>query len=134
MGTKVVLDTNVLVAALGWKGPPHKIFLHCIDGLLNLHTSPALISELEKVLSYNKFDFSNDEIKEFVSLVIETAHIVAPAITLSVVTVDPSDNRVLECARAASAGYIISGDKHLLNLHEFEEIKILTPDSFLKLL
>ena len=133
MGTKVVLDTNVLVAALGWKGPPHKIFLHCIDGLLNLHTSPALISELEKVLSYNKFDFSNDEIKEFVSLVIETAHIVAPAITLSVVTVDPSDNRVLECALAASADYIISGDKHLLSLHEFETIKIVAPDAFLKI-
>jgi putative PIN family toxin of toxin-antitoxin system len=122
----------VLVAAFGWKGPPHKIFLHCIDGLLNLHTSPALIFELEKVLSYNKFQFSKDEIKEFVSLVIETAHIVAPAIALSVLTADQADNRVLECALAASADYIISGDKHLLNLHEFEAIKIVTPVSFLK--
>ncbi|MCX5899890.1 MAG: putative toxin-antitoxin system toxin component, PIN family [Proteobacteria bacterium] len=134
MGAKIVLDTNVLVAAFGWKGPPHKIFLHCIDGLLNLHTSPALISELEKVLSYKKFQFSKDEIKEFVSLVIETAHIVAPAIALSVLTADQADNRVLECALASAADYIISGDKHLLNLHEFEAIKIVTPDSFLKLL
>jgi len=128
-----VLDTNVLVAAFGWKGPPHKILLRCIDGLLNLHISPALIFELEKVLSYKKFNFSKDEIKEFVALVIETAHIVAPTIMLSVLTTDESDNRVLECAQAASADYIISGDKHLLSLHEFEAIKILSPDSFLKL-
>lgn len=129
-----MLDTNVLVAALGWKGPPHKIFLHCIDGLHNLHTSPTLISELEKVLSYKKFKFSAHEIKEFVSLVIETAHIVEPAITLSALRTDESDNRVLECALAASVDYIISGDKHLLSLREFQAIKILTPDSFLKLL
>lgn len=54
--------------------------------------------------------------------------------TLNIVSVDTADNRVFECALAAAADVIISGDKHLLNLHEFEAVTILTPDAFLKLL
>ena len=48
------------------------------------------------------------------------------------VTADPTDDRVLECAVAAQADSIVSGDKHLLNLERFDKIPILTPADFFK--
>lgn len=47
------------------------------------------------------------------------------------VAADPADDRVLECAVAAQADYIVSGDKHLLNLRNFGKIPILAPADFL---
>jgi len=131
---KIVLDTNVLVAAFGWKGPPHEIFLKCIDGSLQLFISPALMLELNKVLGYGKFKFNEHELKEFLSLVIETANIVDPQTTLNIIKADPPDNRVLECALAAGASCIVTGDKHLLSLIKIEKIKILSPGAFIKVM
>lgn len=51
---------------------------------------------------------------------------VHPRQTVDLIQQDPSDNRVLECAQAANADYIISGDEHLLKLRSFEGIPILT--------
>src|SRR6266849_2180663 len=53
------------------------------------------------------------------------------AIVLDVVTDDPDDNRVLECAVAGRADYIVSGDRHLLNLKAHASIPILTARQFL---
>ena len=54
----VVLDTNVLVSALGWKGPEHRIYLACREGDLLMATSHALLVELGRVLLYPKFGFA----------------------------------------------------------------------------
>jgi predicted nucleic acid-binding protein len=47
---------------------------------------------------------------------------------------DPSDNHVLACAKEASAQFIVTGDRHLLQLGQYESIKILTASSFLKMM
>lgn len=134
MGTKIVLDTNVIVSAFGWKGSPHEIFQKCIKGHFQLYLSSPLLSEIKRVLSYHKFHFNQDEIDEFLSIIIEAAEIVEPEIIINLIPHDPSDNRVLECAITADCEYIISGDKHLLKIKEFETIKILSPDQFKKIL
>jgi len=59
---------------------------------------------------------------------------VEPEVALEVVEDDPDDNRVLECAIAAKANYIISGDKHLLDLGEYRGIEVLPPAGFIVLL
>ena len=134
MGKRIVLDTNVIVSAFGWKGAPRIIFQKCIIGHLNLYLSPPLLLEIRRVLSYPKFHFNIDEIDEFFSIVIETAEIVEPELTINLISQDLSDNRVLECAVTADCEFIVSGDKHLLELKEFGDIKILTPDELIKLL
>ncbi len=52
-------------------------------------------------------------------------------VELKVIAADPADDRVLECAVAARADFIVSGDKHLLSLGNFGKIVILTPNDFL---
>ena len=111
-------------------GTPHEIFQKCIEGHFELYLSPPLLSEIRKVLTYHKFDFSRDEIDEFLSILIEAANIVEPETAVNLISPDPSDNRVLECAIAANCEYIISGDKHLLKIRDFENIEILSPEEF----
>jgi putative PIN family toxin of toxin-antitoxin system len=132
MGKKIVLDTNVIVSAFGWKGSAHEIFQKCIKGHFQLYLSPQILSEIKRVLSYHKFHFNQDEIDEFLSIIIEAAEIVEPEIIIDLISQDSSNNRVLECAITADCEYVISGDKHLLEIKEFESIKILSPDKFKK--
>ena len=47
---------------------------------------------------------------------------------------DPSDSKIIECALAGKAYFIVSGDKHLLDLRQYQKIKIVTPNQFLKYL
>jgi putative PIN family toxin of toxin-antitoxin system len=55
--------------------------------------------------------------------------VVLPKVRLAVIADDP-DNRILECSLEGQADYIISGDKHLLNLKNYQGITIVTPGDF----
>ncbi len=57
-----------------------------------------------------------------------------PNITLNIIKEDPADDRILECAVEGEAEYLVSGNKHLLNLKEFQGIKILTAKLMLEIL
>ncbi len=132
MGARVVLDANVLVSALGWRGAPHQILELCLSRRLELVLSPEILAELERVLSYPKFSFSKDQITAYLEVVAEAAQIVRPDFRLRVVEADEPDNRILECALAGGADAIASGDAHLLDLGSFEGIPILTPRALLE--
>jgi putative PIN family toxin of toxin-antitoxin system len=58
------------------------------------------------------------------------SNIVEPKVELHIVNEDEADNKILECALAAGADIIVSGDKHLLNLGKFKKTRILTPREF----
>ncbi|MDP3012850.1 MAG: putative toxin-antitoxin system toxin component, PIN family, partial [Candidatus Subteraquimicrobiales bacterium] len=74
-----------------------------------------------------------DERCNLIKKLVERAEIVNPPQRLKIISEDDADNRVLECALAHSADYIISGDFHLLNLGDYKGIDILSPDEFLNL-
>ena len=59
--TKVTLDTNVLISALGWKGNPHRILQKAIDGEIELFLSNEQFEEFARVLDYPKFDLTDDQ-------------------------------------------------------------------------
>lgn len=115
MGSKevVVLDSNVLVSALGWRGPEWKVYRACREGRLQMATSPALLEELTRVLAYPKFEFTEEEITAFEADIRTHARIISPTRRLHVISDDPADNEVLECALVANAPWIVSGDPHL---------------------
>jgi uncharacterized protein len=132
---RIVLDTNTLISALGWKeGTARRAFEQCLHDENTLLGSPALLSELEDVLRRPKFSFLTDEEKlEFLGLLHGVSEIVEPKRTIHAIKDDPMDNKVLECAVEGKADLIISGDSHLLKLGQFEGIKIMNASAFLKL-
>lgn len=129
---RIVLDTNVLISALGWKGGnEYKIAQKCFNRQITLISAIETMEEFRKVALRPKFGFGVEEIDEFISALIEVCEIIEPKDKFNVVTQDPSDNKFLDAAVSGKADFIISGDKHLLNLKEFKGIKILTPKEFL---
>ncbi len=130
--TKVLLDTNILISALGWNGKPRQVFQKCIDGELELITSPEQIAELRRVMDYPKFNFTEEQKTIFIAIVLGIATMVEITGQLRVIKEDHDDDAILETAFAGSAEYIISGDSHLLNLREFAGTNIITTSEFLE--
>lgn len=129
---KIVLDTNALVSAIGWEGPPARILRACRGGQFTLVTSPQLLEELTRVLTYPKLRViaQQPDLPEILKWLHAPEQVVIPRRTVHVITVDPPDNRGLEAAVEGKTDVIISGDEHLLGLRIFEGIPILGPAAF----
>lgn len=136
---RIVLDTNVIISAtLNPDGSPGKILDQVFEQEVSLCLSPPLIAEIRRVLRYPKIV---DLIKqrgrtveleeEHIDKIVEIARVTTGQVTIKPIATDPDDDRVLECAMEAHADYIISGDKHLKALGNFQGIPILTPRDFL---
>lgn len=118
---RVVADTNVLVSAVQFGGKPKQFLDLAIDGQVELATSEAVIAETIRVLR-EKFDRTADWLAETDRQLRVIARVVEPTETINVIDADPSDDRILECAVAAEAEVIVSGDTHLLSLGTFRGI------------
>ena len=130
----VVADTNVLISGAFWKGNESRLLKLCKIGEVTNVISPEIVREFEYVVSRSKFGLTKDEVNSALELVISLSVLVHPRTKINVVTDDPDDNRILECAMDGEADYIVSGDIHLTKLKEYQGIKILNASEFLKLL
>ena len=129
---RVVADTNILVSALLFGGPPEQVFLAGLRGEIQLLISLSLLQELEKVLK-EKFKLSFHLVREIIEEVREVAEIVEVSSRIKAISYPDEDNRVLECAVDGKAEFIVTGDtKHILPLKGYGGIKILSPSEFLK--
>lgn len=128
---KAVFDTNIFVSSLYWKkGNPHRVFQLALDKKIQLFVSMEIINELEKVLLR---DFS--EIPEIIerekNLIMEFSEMIYSTTRITMHSIDEDDCKILECAVACKADYIVAGDKKLLALKEFCGIKIVPPKEFI---
>lgn len=129
-----VLDTNTLVSGMGWGGTPGKIVDLALAGRFVMVTSRPLVDELDRVLRRRKLARVFAEPARIVRLVETASFVVEPGRRLHVVMADPADDRVLEAAEAAQADFIVTGDRHLLDLEVFEGTRIVRPRRFLEAL
>jgi len=130
---RVVLDTNVIISALGWNGAEREVLELCLKRKIQLIESRPLLDELIKVLSRPRFKFINAKKKtELLDSLIQISEAVAPTEKINAVKDDPSDNKFLETAVEGKADYIISGDNHLLKLRRFRRIRIVNAKEFLR--
>ena len=128
---KVVLDTNVLVSALVFPGGvPEQVFRLAIEGDFTVVASPPLLAELGRVLT-EKFGWQDDYVRAALAQIVRIGEIVEPVDRVNVIVDDPDDDRVLEAARTGGAGFVVSGDRHLLGLSRCGEVAILSPAEFL---
>jgi hypothetical protein len=134
----LVLDTNVIVSALlSPAGHPAEIINLWEAEKIEVVSSPPLLIELERVLQYPRVQKylkrTQSDVDAFLRQFKKIAITVEPQMTLDIIKEDPADNRVLECAVAGEASYIISGNDHLLKIKEYKGIVILKPAEFLTL-
>ena len=130
---KVVIDTNVFVSGLNFKGAPREVLDLIWKKRIEVYISPFIIEELRDTL-LEDFAWDNERVEEVIEKIKTQTIQVQPGIVLSVIKEKYSDNRILECAIEGKVQYIVSGDKrHLLSLKEYQGIRILSPADFLKL-
>lgn len=124
---KIVMDTNSLISAIGWDGPPHRVLDACLKGELELFVSPAILQELTDVLTRPKLSVvaAHPDLPIVLSWLHDPVRLVVPKARLDVVKVDPDDNRIIECAVEAGAEAVITGDDHLLGLGDYRGIAFL---------
>ena len=92
------------------------------------------MEKYQKVLKRD-FEYKDEEILKIVEKVLLFVKLVKSTKKINIVKNDPDDNKIIECAIASNSDYIITYDKkHLLILKEYEGIKIITPEDFLKIL
>ena len=130
MTPKAVYDTNIIIsAALSPSGIPSSLLVLAFDRSVQLYVSPVILEEYVEVLHRPKFDLSEEVITGLMRKMTEAAELVHPTRTISA-SPDESDNRFLECAQEAQAGYVVTGNKRHFPFPEFEGIQIVSPAEF----
>ena len=119
---KAVIDTNVLIAGLLWRGPPHTLLEHVRAATVSLLSSPALLAELADVIGRAKFDAiltrTNTSRERSLAEVRRLAEVIDPPPLPQPVCRDPDDDQVLALALAAKVELIVSGDNGSAVAHE----------------
>lgn len=130
----VVLDTNVVASATFWRGKP----AHCLEawilGAFELAISHPILTEYDEVIARLGARYPARRPADWLSAIKQAAHLYLPA-SLPPSTADPDDEMFLECAAAARADYLVTGDKgHLLTLKQAAGISIIAVSDFLRLI
>ena len=134
---KVVLDSTILVSAfLTPAGLSNEILRVASLKLFEFISSDEILEEtrlslLLKNRIRRKYPYTDHEVEEYISAMGEACATPTNIPTISVIKQDPKDDKILACAFAADADYIISRDAHLLDLKEYQGIKILKPEDFI---
>jgi uncharacterized protein len=127
---RIVADTNVYISALNFGGTADEILVLGRTGAVDVFISEPILDEVADVLA-RKFRWSAARIREARRAIRSFTSMVTPDEVIDVIREDEPDNRILECAVAAEAEAIITGDHHLLKLKRFRGIVIVSPRGYL---
>jgi putative PIN family toxin of toxin-antitoxin system len=127
---RIVFDTNIYISALAIPGGnAEDAYLEAVHGTFELYASVAILAETARVLQ-TKFDWAEDKVREAIQAIGQVATVLRPQPTLHILKDEP-DNRILECAIAAQAEFVVSGDRHLLVLKQHAGITMIFLADFL---
>jgi len=134
MKLNAVLDTNVLISGILWRGVPFNLLRWAEEGTLCIYTSLEILAEVYRVLYYPKFKQHIDNQKappgELFAKIVSLCTIIHVDRVVKGVCSDEDDEKFLSCAVAANVEVLVSGDKHLLDLERYQSIRILTAQEF----
>ena len=126
---KIVVDTNVVISGIFFGGNPRKIVEYVVDGKIEAIATKEIIEEYMEIVDYmvekkqGKLDHS------MLSPLYSSMRLIEAETSVDVCR-DPDDNKFIECAVDAKALYIVSGDKDLLDVGKYGDVKIVTAKEF----
>jgi putative PIN family toxin of toxin-antitoxin system len=129
---KVVLDTNVIVAAFATQGLCHALLELCVDQH-EIVISQQILKEAEGALQ-KKLKVPLSVVKDTIDYLMNHASVQRPKRLAKQTSRDPSDDHILALAQLSQADYIITGDEDLLVLKTYENIPIVLPRQFWEIL
>ncbi|MBW0436028.1 putative toxin-antitoxin system toxin component, PIN family [Leptospira yasudae] len=131
---KVLLDTNIYISAILFKGKPRLVFQDLIDEAFTGYISREILDEIESTLSKPKFKLNDNFIKIVLSEIRDITTLIKNKPIKDYLDLrDRDDYHILESAFAAKVDYLITGDKDLLTLQKIKNFRIITPDEYLSI-
>ena len=132
---KVVIDSNIILSSVSRKSKFNKIFQKIINKEIELYITNEILTEykekLEQVFSPS---LSKNTIE--ILLLANNIHKITPYFKWNLISVDPDDNKFVDCAVASNADFLVTNDKHfdILKEIDFPKVNIIKIDKFMKLL
>jgi len=136
MTPRIVFDTNLWVAAAGWRGVAHHLYRQLLAGRVVHLTTHEILAEIGRTLRYLP-GFTDVLAYEWYCDIAAHSEIISPQFSLLDrirICRDPNDNKFLECAVWGHAEYLISRDRDLLSIADFRGVQIMSPERLLALL
>ena len=131
---RVVLDSNVTVSGLNFPGNERMALELALRGRFELFLSRFILGEVAGVLT-RKFGWDQERAAQALSALENAATVIEPPRLSDVIEGGHSDNRILECLVAASADYLVTGDRrHPLPIGEHQSASIVNAPRFLSML
>jgi len=136
---KAVLDTNILVSGLiSSKSYPFRIIQSWHQNKFILVVSAEILQEVKRVLNYPKirknYCLTKRIIEQYFYGFQAFSQICQPIEKINLVADDPDDNKFVEAAVSGQVDFLVSGDHHLLNIKQYQNIKIITAKKFVQIL
>jgi putative PIN family toxin of toxin-antitoxin system len=133
---KAVIDSTVLVSSfLTERGVSAELLRSAREGVFLVFLSEDILTETQHTLAYSRirerYDYTDEDVADFLNRLRVAAHLVAALPRVTVVTRDPNDDMVIATAVCAQAAYIVTRDKDLLSLQQFEAIAVVSPEAFI---
>ena len=132
MKIKAILDTNVFISGVFWKGRPFEILNAWQERQFRLVISLPILDEYRRVLDEFAIERQMPVLNSILKVI--ELHSDTPISFSEPVCRDPDDDKFLEAGIAAGAGYVVSGDRALLDLKFYHGVEIVRPSRFLMLL
>ncbi len=131
---RVVLDTNVFISGIFWdRNYCSQLIEKWKNKEIELISSFEIVKELVETLRSFKIPMPENMIEEWKSFIFKNSIFVEPLSKIKIVKDDPDDNKFLEAALDGKAELIVSQDGHLLDLKEYNGIKIVKPEEAIKI-
>lgn len=130
---RVVLDTNIVVSAMLRAGSlPEAAFNLAIGGVVRLCVSAPVLAEYEEVLRRPRFNLDPQKVAAALAHIRDAAELVTPTSSVTA-ALDPDDNIFLECAEAAEAHFLVTGNIADYPA-EWASVRVLTPRQFVEII
>ena len=135
---RVVLDSVVAVSAFLTEGLTADLVSRCQENT-HLYTAEEILQEIRRVLLEkphirNRYRYSSEQVEVFIDYLRNISTVVAQLPEIRVIERDPKDDMIIGCAVAVSANYIVSRDRDLLDLGNYQQTQIVTPEDFIHIL
>jgi putative PIN family toxin of toxin-antitoxin system len=127
---RVVLDTNVVVSAAFFGGPPRRVVDAWIRGRLQVALSPSIFDEYLRVCDRLGTSYPGTDYQPLLTALLAHGILVADSNEGEAITEDPDDDKFMRCASVADA-IVVSGDRHLLDVDGWRGVSVATPAQLL---
>jgi len=127
---KVLLDTNVLISGIFFGGPPRAVLDAWAENRFELVVSPSIFDEYVRTCDRLAGSHPGLDYHSLLATIIGHGRLVPDGTVFDPVTADPDDDKFMVCARDFGA-IVVSGDRHLLQVSGWEEVRVLRPSDFL---